>query len=109
MLIAIVQLVAEETGIAARLLATRADAEEAARTVDTKGIEAARALPAFSTWRRAVLGDTGRLAGRPDRPRRRRRGAARHPAPIAGDYSSLAIRYGFGNHAQWLFTKTRPS
>ena len=66
MLIAIVQLVADETGIAARLLATRADAEEAARTVDTKGIEAARALPAFSTWRRAVLGDVweGWLAGK---------------------------------------------
>ena len=66
MLIAIVQLVADETGIAARLLATRADAEEAARTVDTKGIEAARTLPAFSTWRRAVLGDIweGWLSGR---------------------------------------------
>ena len=66
MLIAIVQLVADETGIAARLLATRADAEETARTVDTKGIEAARTLPAFSTWRRAVLGDVweGWLAGR---------------------------------------------
>lgn len=65
-LIAIVQLVADETGIAARLLATRADAEEAARTVDTKGLEAARSLAAFSTWRRAVLGDVweGWLAGR---------------------------------------------
>jgi ribonuclease D len=65
-LIAIVQLVADETGIAARLLATRADAEEAARTVDTHGLEAARTLPAFSTWRRAVLGDVweGWLAGR---------------------------------------------
>jgi ribonuclease D len=64
-LIAIVQLVADDTGIAPRLLATRADAEEAARTVDTKGIDAARTLPAFSTWRRAVLGDVweGWLAG----------------------------------------------
>lgn len=68
MLLAIVQLVAEETGIAPRLLATRADAEEAARVVDEHGLEAARNLPAFSTWRRAVIGDpwegwlTGRLA-----------------------------------------------
>jgi ribonuclease D len=68
MMIAIVQLVADETGIAPRLLATRADAEEAARAVDEHGLEAARSLPAFSTWRRAVLGDkwegwlTGRLA-----------------------------------------------
>lgn len=68
MLIAIVQLVAEETGIAPRLLATRADAEEVARTVDAQGLEAARSLPAFSTWRRAVIGEvwegwlTGRLA-----------------------------------------------
>jgi ribonuclease D len=66
MLIAIVQLVADEAGIAARLLGTRADAEEAARMVDSKGIEAARHLPAFSTWRRAVIGDVweGWLAGR---------------------------------------------
>jgi ribonuclease D len=66
MLLAIVQLISEETGIAARLLATRADAEEVARTVDTRGLEAARALPAFSTWRRAVIGDVweGWLAGR---------------------------------------------
>jgi ribonuclease D len=65
MLIAIVQLVADETGIAARLLATRADAEEVARTVDASGIAAARALPAFSTWRRAVIGEVwvGWLAG----------------------------------------------
>jgi ribonuclease D len=66
MLIAIVQLVAEETGIAQRLLATRADAEETARTVDEQGLEVARALPAFQTWRRAVLGDlwAGWLSGR---------------------------------------------
>jgi ribonuclease D len=68
MMIAIVQMVSEETGIAPRLLATRADAEEAARAVDEHGLAAARTLPAFSTWRRAVLGDkwegwlTGRLA-----------------------------------------------
>lgn len=68
MMLAIVQLVADETGIAPRLLATRADAEEAARVVDEHGLEAARRLPAFSTWRREVIGDrwegwlTGRLA-----------------------------------------------
>jgi ribonuclease D len=65
MLLAIVHLVADEAGIAARLLATRADAEEFARVVDEKGIEAARALPALSTWRREVLGTVweGWLAG----------------------------------------------
>ena len=68
LMIAIVQLVAEETGIAPRLLATRADAEDAARLVDEHGLAAAAKLPAWSTWRRAVLGErwegwlTGRLA-----------------------------------------------
>jgi len=68
MLLAIVQLVAEETKMAPRLLATRSDAEELARTVEQHGIEAARGLPAFATWRRDVLGTlwegwlTGRLA-----------------------------------------------
>ncbi len=68
MLLAIVQVIAEDTGIAPRLLATRADAEEAARVVDEGGLEAASQLPAFSTWRREVLGTawegwlTGRLA-----------------------------------------------
>jgi ribonuclease D len=56
MLLAIVQVVAEDTGIAARLLATRADAEEVARVVDEGGLDAARDLPAFSTWRNEVLG-----------------------------------------------------
>jgi ribonuclease D len=55
-LLAIVQLVADQTGVAARLLATRADAEELARTVDERGVDAAEALPALATWRRAVLG-----------------------------------------------------
>jgi ribonuclease D len=66
MLLAIVQVVADETRIAARLLATRADAEELAKVVDEKGIEAAAHLPAFSTWRREILGDTWRgwLEGR---------------------------------------------
>ncbi|MDQ3340269.1 MAG: HRDC domain-containing protein [Myxococcota bacterium] len=56
MLLAIVQLVAEQTGVAARLLATRADAEELARVVDERGLDAAQSLPALATWRRDVLG-----------------------------------------------------
>jgi ribonuclease D len=56
MLLAIVQVVADESGVAARLLATRSDAEEFARVVDERGIDAARALPALSTWRREVIG-----------------------------------------------------
>jgi len=55
-LLAIVQHVAEQSGVAPRLLATRADAEELARAVDERGIAAAEALPALSTWRREVLG-----------------------------------------------------
>ena len=67
-LVTIAQLAAERAGIAARLLATRADAEELARAVDERGIEAAQALPALATWRRGVLGElwigwlTGALA-----------------------------------------------
>jgi ribonuclease D len=66
MLLSIVQIVSEESGIAARLLGTRADAEEFARIVDEQGIAAAAALPALATWRREVLGITweGWLAGR---------------------------------------------
>jgi ribonuclease D len=56
LLLSIVQLLAEQTGVAARLLATRADAEEFARTVDERGLEAAATLPALATWRRDVLG-----------------------------------------------------
>ena len=56
MLLAIAQLVAEQTGIAPRLLATRADAEELARAVDERGLAAAEALPALATWRRDVIG-----------------------------------------------------
>jgi hypothetical protein len=65
MLLAIVQLIAEQTRVAARLLATRADAEEFARTVDEHGLAAAAALPALSTWRRDVIGTpwSGWLAG----------------------------------------------
>ena len=55
-LLAIVQLVADRTGVASRLLATRSDAEEFARTVDDQGLDAARSLPALATWRRDVIG-----------------------------------------------------
>ncbi len=57
-LLAIVQLVAEKSGVAARLLATRSDAEEFARAIDEGGIAAGESLPALSTWRREVLGET---------------------------------------------------
>lgn len=56
LLLAIVQLASERSGVSARLLATRGDAEEAARRIDEHGLEAARDLPAFSTWRRDVIG-----------------------------------------------------
>jgi ribonuclease D len=68
LLLAITQLVAEKTGVATRLLAPRADAEEFARTVDEQGLAAAASLPALATWRKEVLGDawvaflTGKLA-----------------------------------------------
>jgi ribonuclease D len=68
MLIAIVQVISEDTGIAPRLLATRADAEEFARVFDEKGGAATAKLPALATWRRDVLGAawdgwlTGKLA-----------------------------------------------
>jgi ribonuclease D len=60
LLLAIVQVVSDETGIAARLLGTRSDAEELARVFDEGGIEAASALPAFTTWRREVIGPAWR-------------------------------------------------
>ena len=56
LLLSIVQLVADRTGVAARLLATRADAEELARVVDEQGVAAAEALPALASWRRGVIG-----------------------------------------------------
>ncbi|MDX2086867.1 MAG: HRDC domain-containing protein [Kofleriaceae bacterium] len=56
MLVAIVQLIAEQARVAPRLLATRSDAEEFARVYDERGIEAASALPALATWRRDVIG-----------------------------------------------------
>ncbi|MEJ7601927.1 MAG: HRDC domain-containing protein [Kofleriaceae bacterium] len=56
MLIAITQLIAEQIGVAPRLLATRADTEELARAIDERGIAAADELPAMQTWRRDVIG-----------------------------------------------------
>lgn len=55
-LLSIVHLVSEHTGVAARLLATRADAEQFARVVDERGLDGARTLPALTTWRHDVLG-----------------------------------------------------
>jgi ribonuclease D len=55
-LLAIVQLVADQSSVPPRLLATRSDAEELARAVDERGLDAIAALPAMSTWRREVLG-----------------------------------------------------
>jgi ribonuclease D len=55
-LLAIVQLAADQSGVPPRLLATRGDAEEVARAVDERGLGAVDALPAMSTWRRDVLG-----------------------------------------------------
>jgi ribonuclease D len=56
LLLAIVHVLSAQTGIAPRLLATRADAEELARTVDEHGLAGAAHLPAFSTWRAELLG-----------------------------------------------------
>lgn len=56
-LLSIAHLVTDETGVASRLLATRSDAEELARTIDEGGLAAAQALPAFATWRRELLGE----------------------------------------------------
>lgn len=50
-LIAIANVVADEAGIAARLLATRSDAEGFARAVDERGLDAAE----LSGWRAEVL------------------------------------------------------
>jgi ribonuclease D len=55
-LLAIVQIVADQSGVSPRLLATRSDAEELARAVDEHGLAAADALPAMASWRRELLG-----------------------------------------------------
>lgn len=65
MLLSIVGIISEETGVAGRLLGTRADAEEFARIADERGVDATAKLPALATWRRDVLGKAWRgwLAG----------------------------------------------
>jgi len=59
-LLAIVQIVADQSGVSPRLLATRSDAEELARAVDEHGLAAIEALPAMASWRRDVLGHAWR-------------------------------------------------
>ncbi len=56
LLLAIAHVVADDSRIASRLLATRSDAEEFARTADEAGLAAITALPALATWRRDVIG-----------------------------------------------------
>ncbi|MCX5744184.1 MAG: HRDC domain-containing protein, partial [Proteobacteria bacterium] len=76
LLLAIVQLVSEQTGVASRLLATRSDADEVARLADEVGVAALADHPVFTTWRRDVLGvhwlgwlrGTVALAGDPTAP-----------------------------------------
>jgi ribonuclease D len=67
-LLAIAHVVADDAGIAPRLMATRSDAEDFARAADEHGLDAAalRALPALASWRRPLLGDAwlGWLGGK---------------------------------------------
>jgi ribonuclease D len=56
LLLAIVQLVADQHGLAGRLLATRHDAEAFARAIDERGLDGAVGTAAMSTWRRDVIG-----------------------------------------------------
>lgn len=65
LLVAIAHAAADAAGLAPRLLATKADAEDFARTVDERGLAAASELPALATWRRELLGEVWRgwLAG----------------------------------------------
>lgn len=62
----IAHVIADQTNIAPRLLATRADAEAFARAFDEGGISATAELPAQTTWRREILGTAweGWLEGR---------------------------------------------
>ncbi len=60
LLLAIVQVVAAQTGVAARHLATRADAEAFARAVDERGPDGAADHAALTSWRRAILGEPWR-------------------------------------------------
>jgi len=57
LLLALVHVISDQTGVAGRLIATRTDVEEFARTVDEHGLPAAATLPALATWRRAVIGE----------------------------------------------------
>jgi len=74
LLLAIAQLVAEQAGVAVRLLATRSDAEDIARLVDEGAPVDTHRI--FATWRGAVLGvhwrgwlaGTTLLAGDPASP-----------------------------------------
>ena len=65
MLLAIAHVIADETQLAPRLLATRGDAESFARVADEQGLAATAGLPARSTWRAEMLGSAwhGWLAG----------------------------------------------
>ena len=65
MLLAIAHVIADESRIAPRLLATRGDAEHFARVADERGLAATASLPARSTWRTELLGSAwhGWLAG----------------------------------------------
>ncbi len=56
MLLAIAHVVADEAHIASRLLATRGDAEQFARTADEQGLAATASLPARASWRGELLG-----------------------------------------------------
>ena len=60
MLLAIAHVIADETQLAPRLLATRGDAELFARVADEQGLAATAPLPACSTWRTEVLGSAWR-------------------------------------------------
>ncbi|HEY0255075.1 MAG TPA: HRDC domain-containing protein, partial [Kofleriaceae bacterium] len=56
MLLAIAHVIADDQQLAARLLATRGDAEAFARAVDERGLDGANDHPALTTWRRDLLG-----------------------------------------------------
>jgi hypothetical protein len=60
MLLAIAHVIADETQLAPRLLATRGDSEQFARVADEQGLAATATLPACSTWRAELLGSAWR-------------------------------------------------
>jgi len=55
--LALVAAAADESGIAARFLATRADAESLCRAIDRAGTIDGVDHPLLTTWRREVIGD----------------------------------------------------